>query len=200
MTVKTSLGVYGTIVCDLELTHGIVVDLLDCSLLGIFCRGGDGSGQHTEGQPHEDTVEPHLIGVDGLVPKHVVGNGARLILQLLHHRLHSQQVLGLGPLLIHACDEVSCADVVKVIIEDVVASDVALGIDHRVGELLTVFADILTTVFQVGVEHAFKFYSHHVTPFGLRGEIKQITFWHTLHLRVGQPLAVVFVRHLVEHE
>ena len=67
------------------------------------------------------------------MPKYLVGDGARLVLQLFHHGLHGQKVLRFGPLLVHAGDEMSGADVVEVIVQDVVATDVALSVNHRVG-------------------------------------------------------------------
>ena len=142
MAVEASLGVEGALVGNLQLVHGIVVDGL-----GLFRLCGNGSCQYTIGQPHEDTVEPHLVGVDGLVPVDLVGNGARLVFQLLHHCLHGQQVLGLRPLLVHACDEVSCADVIEVVVQYVVATDAALRVNHGVGVFLAVLADVLATIF-----------------------------------------------------
>ena len=74
------------------------------------------------------------------------------------------------------------ADVVEIVFEDVIASDVALGVDHRVGILLTVFADVLTTIGQVGVEHTLEFDTHHIAPFGFCREIEQVALGNTLHL------------------
>ena len=111
MAVQTSLGVQCALVGNLQLVYGIVIDSrygiffpLFTFSCGFFCDGG---GETAEGQPHEDTVEPHLVGVDGLVPEYLVGNGARLVFQLSHHGLHGQQVLLLGPVLVHTGDEVA---------------------------------------------------------------------------------------------
>ena len=134
------------------------------------------------------------------MPIHFVGDGARLILQLFHHRLHGQKILGLRPLLIHPSDEMACADVVEVVVEDVVVADVAFGINHRIGIGLTILADVLTTIFKIGVEHAFEFDAHHVAPFGFRREIEQIALRHALHLRVGEPFAIVLIGHLIQNE
>ena len=60
----------------------------------------------------------------------------------------------------------ACSDVVEVVVQDVIAADVAFVVDHRVCIFLTVLADILTAISQIGVEHAFEFDPHHVTPFG----------------------------------
>ena len=166
MTVQTCLGVECTLIGYLELVHSIVVNLVDSTFLGILGCGGDGGSECAEGQTHENTIEPYLVGIDGLVPEYLVGDGAGLVLQLLHHRLHRSQVLSLGPLLVHAGDEMTSTYVVKVIIQDVVVANVALGVNHRVGIFLTVLADILTTIFKIGVEHTFQFNTHHVAPLG----------------------------------
>ena len=134
-----------------------------------------------------------MVGVDGLVPIDLVGDGARLVLQLLHHRLHSLEVLGLGPLLVHAGDEVAGADVVEVVVKNIVAADAAVGVDHRVGIFLTVTANVLATIFKVGVEHALQFDTHDVAPLGLLREVQKIGLRRALHLRVGHPLRVVLV-------
>ena len=122
------------------------------------------------------------------MPEHLVGDGTGLVLQLLHHRLHRCQVLSLGPLLVHTGNEMTGTHVVEVVVQDVVVADVTLGVDHRVGIFLTVLADILTTIFKIGVEHAFQLNTHHVAPLGFLREIQQITFGIALHLAVGHPL------------
>ena len=167
MTVETGLRVEGALIGDLQLVDGIVVDLY--CLLRLELRSGS---QTTKGQAHEDAIEPHLIGVDGLMPEHFVDLGAGLVLKLLHHGLHRDEVFLLRIKIVHACDEMTGADVVEVVIEDVVASDLAFLIDHRVGICLTVFPDVLAAIFKIGVEHTFEFNTHHITPFGLSGEIK----------------------------
>ena len=159
MTVQAGLGVKGTLIGDLQLIHGIVVDLV-----GVFRLQLCGSCQATEGQSHEDTVEPHLVGIDGLVPEYFIGDGARLVLQLLHHRVDGQLVLGLRIEVVHTCHEMTCADVVEIILEDVV------------------LADILTAIGQISVEHAFKLDTHDIAPFGLLREVEQKALRHTFHL------------------
>ena len=116
------------------------------------------------------------------MPEDLVGDGAWLVLQLFHHRLHSQQVLLLRPLLIHAGDEMACADVVEVIVQDVVAANVTFSINHRVGVLLAVAAYVLAAIFKIGVEHAFQFNAHDIRPFGFRREVEHIRLWRTFHL------------------
>ena len=76
----------------------------------------------------------------------------------------------------------TCADVVEIILEDVVAADVALLVDHRIGIFLAVLADILTAIGQIGVEHAFEFNTHDIAPLGLLGEVEQEALRHAFHL------------------
>ena len=197
MAVQTSLGVQCALVGNLQLVHGVVVNLQDCLLATL--RLGDGGCQHAERQSHEDAVEPYLIGVDGFVPEHLVGNGARLVLQLLHHGSHGQQVLLFGPLLVHAGHKVSRADVVQVVVQNVIACDVAFLVNHRVGVVLAVVENVLPAVAQVGVEHTFQLDAHHIRPLGLVGEVEQVALGHALHLRVRQPLRVVLVGFLLQH-
>ena len=177
MTVQAGLGVKGTFIGDLQLIYGVVV-----YLVGLFRLQLCGSSQTTEGQSHEDSVEPYLVGVDGLVPEHLVGNRAGLVLQLFHHGVDGQLVLGLGIEVVHACHEMTCADVVEIILEDVVATDVALLVDHRIGIFLAVFADILTAIGQISVEHAFEFDTHDIAPLGLLREVEQEALRHAFHL------------------
>ena len=177
MTVQTRLRVEGTFVGDADLVDGVVVDLLGIlGLQEVACR------HRVEGQSHEDTVEPHLVAVDGLVPEHLVDIGSRLVLQLLHQRLDGQQVFLLRIELIHTGHEMTCADLVEVIVLDIVGADIALLVDHCVGIFLTVFADVLTTVSEIGVEHRLEFDTHHVAPLGLFREVEQIALRHALHL------------------
>ena len=75
VTVQTRLGVEGALIGDADLVDGIVVDLL--GILGLEQVAG---GHRVEGQSHEDTVEPYLIAVDGLVPEYFVLNGTWLVL------------------------------------------------------------------------------------------------------------------------
>ena len=194
MTVQSCLGVEGTLIGDLQLVHGIVVDGIHSLLAVTF---GNRCCEHAEGQSHEDAVEPYLIGVDGLVPEHAVVQGAWLVLHLLHHQLHGQQILLLRPLLVHAGHKMSCTKVIEVIIQNVVAGDVSLLVYHLVGIHFTILQNVLAAVAQVGVEHAFQLDAHHVTPLGFVSEVKHVRPWHTLHFRVCQPFRIVLVRFLL---
>ena len=177
MTVQTGLGIVGTLVGDADLVDGIIVDLL--RLLWLQQLVGC---QRIERQSHEDSVEPYLIGIDRLVPVDLIGNGTRLVLQLLHHCLDGEQVLLLWIALIHTSHEMSCTDIVEVIVQQIVASDITPFVDHRIGILLTVLADSLSTISNIGVEHRLQFDTHHITPFGFCGKVEHETLGHTFHL------------------
>ena len=200
VAVQTCLGIESALIGYLQLIDSIVVDFGDSTFLLILCRSGDRSCQRAEGQSHEDAVEPYLVGVDGFVPEYLVGNGAWLVVQLFHHGLHGQQVLRLGPVLIHAGDEMSGTDVVEIVVQHVISSDVALLVNHLVGVHLAVVVDVLTAIAEVGVQHALQFDAHDVRPLGLLGEVEHVRLWNALHLGIGEPLGVVLVRHLLQDE
>ena len=134
------------------------------------------------------------------MPEYLVGNGARLILQLLHHCIDGQLVLGLWIEVVHTCHKVACADIVEIVLQNVITTDVAFLVDHRICILLAVLADVLAAVCKIGVEHAFEFDTHHVAPFRLFGEVEQITLGHALHLRISEPLGVVLIGSLLQTE
>ena len=182
MTVQSSLGVERALIGSLQLVDGIVVDLDDVTPFLFLIISNNRSRETAIGQAHEDAVEPHLVGIDGLVPVDLVGLGARLILQLLHHGLHSQQVLLFRPLLVHPCDEVPGTDIVEVVVEDVVATYFTFLIDHRVSIHLAILAYILTAIAQISIEHTLQLDTHHVAPLRFRREVEHIGLWHTLHL------------------
>ena len=161
MTVQTCIGIEGALVGDLQLVYSIVVNLD-----GIFRLQLSRSGETTEGESHEDTVEPDLISIDRLVPEYFIGDGARLVLQLLHHRIDSQLVLGFRIEVVHTCHEMTCTDIVEVIFQKVITANVAFLIDHRIGIFLTVLEDIVTTIGEISIQHTFEFDAHYIAPFG----------------------------------
>ena len=183
VAVQSGLGVQRTLVGRLQLVYGIVVD--SRALLGALA--GNRCRQTAVGQSHEDAVKPYLVGIDGLVPEDAVSLSARLVLHLRHQQLHGLQVLGFRPLLVHAGNEVARTDVVQVILLDVIVTDAAVPTNHRVGILLTVEADVLATIFKIGVQHALQFYAHHVAPARLLGKVQHVGARRALHLRVGHP-------------
>ena len=200
MAVQSGLRVERALIGCSELVHGIVVDVLDSDVslkwLALAQSGffRDGSRETAEGQAHEDSVEPHLIGINGFVPVDLVGHGAWLVLQLLHERLHSLEVFLLGQLLVHASHKMTRAYLVEVVVEDVVAANLALPIDHGVGVELAVVHDFLVTVAQVGVKHAFQLDAHHIAPLGLACKVEHIALRCALHFTVGHPLRIVLIR------
>ncbi len=83
------------------LTH-CVIPILAGLLLALEQR----SGLAIEGQTHEDTVQPHLIGIDSFVPINAFFS-AGLVLQLLEEGLHGLQNAGLRLHIIHSQEEVT---------------------------------------------------------------------------------------------
>ena len=195
MAVESGLRVEGALVGHTNLVYRVVVDFL--CLLGLHQLAG---GQRVERQSHEDAIEPHLVAVDGLVPVDLVLDGARLVLQLLHHKLHGQEVFLLRVVLVHPRDEVASADVVEVVVFQAEAPDVAVAGNHRVGVFAAVGEDVIAAVFQIGVEHGFQLDAHHVAPLGTFGEVEQVGLGHALHLGVGEPLAVVLEGLLLQRQ
>ncbi len=194
MAVESCFGVDGALVGFLYLVNGIIVDLL--RLLVFQQHIG---GESVVGESHEDTVEPHLVCVDGLVPIHTLV-GARLLLQLLHERLQSLEILALRIFLVHARHKVAGAYLVQVVVFELVAAYLALGVDHGVGVHLAVLPDFVAAIFKICVEHGLKFDAHHVAPLGLLGEVKHVRLWHALHFGCRHPLAVVLEWHLGERQ
>ncbi len=194
MAVESRLWVEGALVCLGDLVNGVVVYLV-C----LLCAEQVAGCETAVGQAHEDAVEPHLIGVDSLVPIDSL-LGARLLVELLHEGLHGDEVLCLGIFLVHTCDEMSRADLVEVVVLELICADFALGVDHRVGVELAVLADVVAAVAQVGVEHSLKLDAHNVAPAWLLGEVEHIGLRHALHLGIGHPFAVVLVGALLQAE
>ena len=108
--------------------------------------------------------------------------GAWLFLQLFHECLQSFEILFLWILLIHPCYEVSCTDLVEVIVFQTIASDNPVLVDHRVGIELAVALDVFVAISVIGVEHRFEFYTHHIAPLRMFAEIEHIRERVALHL------------------
>ena len=195
MTVESGLGVECALVGYADLVDRIVVNLL-C----IFLLQQVASGKCVEWQSHEDTVEPYLIAVDGLVPIYFVGNGAWLFFQLLHHELHGEQILFLWLELVHTCYEMAGTYVVEVIVFHTKTSNCSVWGNHRVGIFAAVGENVIAAVFQICIKHGFQFDTHYITPFGFAGKIEQVGFGYTLHFRISEPLAVVFERFLLKRK
>ena len=125
VAVETCGGVQCAMVGGDELVDSIIIDFFN----GITC---DGSRQAAKREAHEDTVEPHLMGVDGFVPVGAVGC-SWLLVELLHQRLHGLEVLLFRLLYVESGQEVACADVVQIVILQLIASDGPFAVNHRIG-------------------------------------------------------------------
>ena len=193
---KTCLGVIGAAVGLDNLVNGVVVVFL-CLFL-TFQLGGRKS---VVGQSHEYAVEPHLIGIDSLVPPHTV-LGAGLFFQLFEDSVQRGQFTGTFLLaeVIHAVDEFGCANIVEVEIGILIASHTTHVVDHLGRILLEVVQNARITISKIGVEHAFHLNAHHIAPLRFLREVEQGRVGHTLHLRGGQPLAEMLVRHVAQDE
>ena len=141
VAVESCLWVESALVSLAYLVNGIVVDFL--SLLGlqqhVGCKG-------TVGQSHENSVEPHLIGINCLVPIYTF-LCAWLLVELLHECLHGSEVLCLWIKTIHTGHKVSRTYLVEVIVLYFVCLYCSFGVYHRVGIELTVFPYVVATIF-----------------------------------------------------
>ena len=152
-----------------------------------------GRSQSVVGQSHEDAVEPHLVGVDGLVPPHpLLCSG--LVFQLFEDGFQCFQVFLLRFQSIHSQNEPCRTHIVEIEVLVLVSCHVAVVVNHLCRILSQVFHDALVLVSQVCIEHSLHLYAHHVTPFGLGGEVEHVGLWHAGHLRVSQPFAIVLIR------
>ena len=94
----------------------------------------------------------------------------------------------------------SCTDIVQVIVCQLIATNVALGIDHRVGIELAVVQDVLTAIAQIGIEHTLELNTHCIAPLRLLGIVEHIGLRRAFHLRLCHPFGVVLVGHLGESQ
>ena len=147
VAVKARLGVVGAVVGAFHLIDGIVIDGL-----GEFGSIDLRSGQDAERKTHENTVEPHLIGIDGLVPVDTLVS-AGLVVELTHEGIHSLDVSLLGEILIHAVDKMSRAHIVEIVGIQLVMLDCSVRCNHSVGVEKTIIPYVVTAVAQIGVKH-----------------------------------------------
>ena len=180
------------VVCALVSLHNLVYGILPVLLLCFFHTLYRWRCKAVERQSHEDAVEPYLVGIDSLVPPHSLV-GARLLLKLAEQGVDGLVKVFGREEAVHAVDELCRAYVVEVVVLQLVAGYVAVGINHRVGVFAEVFYHLLVFISQVGVEHALHLYAHHVAPFRFFREIQQEALWVALHLRPCHPLRVVLV-------
>ena len=75
--------VIGALVRLRDLIHSVIIVLRHILWIEPRCS------EHIERQSHEDTVEPHLPSIDGLMPPHTLIR-PRLVFQLSHQQVKGQ--------------------------------------------------------------------------------------------------------------
>ena len=86
---------------------------------------------HVERLGHIHAVEPDLVGIDGLVPKHTLF-GTRLGFELTIDGIHGGTVLGLAHQVIEFVEGFARVDVVEVVLLGIVMLDGAVFLDKKV--------------------------------------------------------------------
>jgi len=86
---------------------------------------------HIERLRHIHAVEPDLVGIDGLVPKHALF-GARLGLELAVNGVHGGAVFGLAHQIVELIEGLARVDVVEVVLLGLVVLDGAVVLDKKV--------------------------------------------------------------------
>lgn len=86
---------------------------------------------HVERLRHVHAVEPDLVGVDGLVPKHTLF-GTRLGFELTIDGIHGGTVLGFAYQVIEFVEGLACIDVIEVVLLGIVMLDGAIVLDKEI--------------------------------------------------------------------
>lgn len=86
---------------------------------------------HVERLGHIHAIEPDLVGIDGLVPKHAFF-GARLGLELAVDGVHGGTVLGLAHQVIELVEGLARIDVIEVVLLRVVMLDGTVVLDKEI--------------------------------------------------------------------
>ena len=86
---------------------------------------------HVERLGHIHTVEPDLVRIDSLVPKHALF-GARLGLELTIDGIHGGTVLGLAHQVVEFVEGFARVDVIEVVLLGIVMLDGAVVLDKEV--------------------------------------------------------------------
>ena len=86
---------------------------------------------HVERLRHVHAVEPDLVGVDGLVPKHALF-GTRLGFELTIDGIHGGAILGLAHQVIELVEGLARIDVIEVVLLRVVMLDGAVVLDKEI--------------------------------------------------------------------
>ena len=130
------------------------------------------------------------------MPEDAIYGGSRLVVELLHQCSYCRHQSQFGIHNLHANKEMPRANVVEVVLLQVIASNVPLLIDHGVHILTAIVQNVLSAIAQIGVEHSLEFDTHHITPLGLCGEVQKVGMWRTFHLRTHHPLRITPVLRL----
>ena len=86
---------------------------------------------HVERLCHVHAIEPDLVGIDGLVPKHALFS-ARLGLELAVDSVHGGTVLGLAHQVIELIEGLARIDVIEVVLLRVVMLDGTVVLDKEI--------------------------------------------------------------------
>ena len=86
---------------------------------------------HVERLSHVHAVEPDLVGIDGLMPKHALF-GTRLGLELAIDRVHGRAILGLAHQVIELVEGLARIDVIEVVLLGIVMLDGAIVLDKEI--------------------------------------------------------------------
>ena len=86
---------------------------------------------HVERLCHIHAVEPDLVGVDGLVPKHALF-GARLGFELTIDGIHGRTILGLAHQVIELVEGLARINVIEVVLLGVVMFDGTVVLDKEI--------------------------------------------------------------------
>ena len=103
-----------------------LVDGIVPVFLGLLVALEFGSGLDIKRESHEDSVEPHLISIDSLMPEYTfLGSG--LFLQLLEEGFHALENAGLLIKIVQIDEEMAGTAVVEVELVVLVAGHITVG-------------------------------------------------------------------------
>ena len=105
-----------------------------------------------EGGTHVDTVKPHLMGIDFLVPEaSIVITG--MIVELASHQVKRLAVLLLFGAIIDAEDKLTGVDAVQTEVLTLVLHNRTIGSHHRIGISQGIVIDAFIAVAVIHIEH-----------------------------------------------
>ena len=189
MLPKTCCLIVGSLVSLYNLVNSIIVNL-NSLLLALYHWGSLG----VVGKSHENTIEPNLPSVDGLVPENAF-LGAWLLLELLIKSLEGCEVVLLLVQTVHAEEELSVTYIIEIKLVVVITSNILTRlVNHLLRILLQILINALVFVAKICIEHSTHLCSHSVVPTWFLCEVEHVWMGNALHLRVCHPLAVMLVR------